>query len=59
MVEIANEMDLTNPELILYFLQCESEERMQGTIRAKGHCPVCRNKFIEIKNLKKFNLPNY
>ncbi|OHB39923.1 MAG: hypothetical protein A2099_08015 [Planctomycetes bacterium GWF2_39_10] len=49
MVEIANEMDLTNPELILYFLQCESEERMQGTIRAKGHCPVCRNKFIEIK----------
>lgn len=49
MVEIAQEMNLTDPELILYFLQCESEERMQGTIRAKGHCPVCRNKFIEVK----------
>lgn len=49
MVEIAHEMDLTDTELILYFLRYESEERMQGTIRAKGHCPVCRNKFIEVK----------
>ncbi len=49
MVEALNEMDLTDPALILYFLQTESEEKMQGSIRAKGNCPVCLNKFIEVK----------
>jgi hypothetical protein len=49
MVEVVHEMDLTDPELILYFLQYESEKKMQGTIRAKGICPVCQNKFTEVK----------
>lgn len=51
MVEVEDKRDLTDNELILYFLQSESEERMQGTIRAKGCCPLCLNKFVEVKRL--------
>lgn len=35
--------------MISYLLQENGEEKMKGTIRAKGNCPVCQGKFIEIK----------
>lgn len=37
--------------MISYLLQENGEEKMKGTIRAKGNCPVCQGKFIEIKRI--------
>ncbi len=41
---------LTDIGAISYLLTEESEI-MNGTIRAKGKCPVCQGKFTEIKKL--------
>ncbi len=44
------ENTLTDIDAISYLLSEESEI-MNGTIRAKGKCPVCHDKFTEIKKL--------
>lgn len=45
-------MTLTDNDLILYLLSfLRGEDTMKGTIRAKGHCPVCQGNFTEVKKL--------
>ena len=44
------ENTLTFQDSISYLLG-EEYEIMNGTIRAKGKCPVCHGKFAEIKKL--------
>lgn len=42
---------MTDTELISYLLSQEKGETMQGTIRVKGKCPVCENKFQHIRKV--------
>jgi integrase len=49
-MKIQPENNLTDIGAISYLL-AEENEIMKGTIRPKGKCPICQNKFTEIKKL--------